>query len=93
MKADVFISRSESGSVELSVVKHGLSSGAARKYDTRDKAREVLLAFRIDVAMVDRQFEILSRTRPTELVRLPTIEIANDVLESLGFKAAAFMAA
>ncbi len=93
MEADVFLNRSESGSVEISVVKHGLSSGAARKYDTRDKAREVLLAFRMDAAMVDRQFEILSRMRPSELVRLPTIDIANDVLESLGFRAAAFIAA
>ncbi len=93
MKADVFISRSESGSVDISVVKHGLSSGAARKYDTRDKAREVLLAFSIDAAMVDHQLKILSKTRPSELVRLPTIEIANDVLKSLGFKAAAFIAA
>jgi len=93
MEADVFISRSESGRVEISVVKHGLSSGAARKYDTSEKAREVLLAFRIDIATIDHTLKILSRTRPSELVRLPTIEIASDVLKSLGFKAAAFIAA
>jgi len=93
MRADVFITRTKSGGVDISVVKQGLSSGAARKYDTSQKAREILLAFRIDVAMVDRQLEILSRPRPNVLVNLPTTEIANDVLGSLGFKAAAFMAA
>jgi hypothetical protein len=93
MRADVFISQTESGGVVISVVKHSLSSGAARKYDTSQKAREVLLAFRIDLEAVDRQLEILSRTPPSVLVRFPTIEIPDDVLGSLGFKAAAFMAA
>jgi hypothetical protein len=93
MRADVFISQTESGGVEISVVKHGLSSGAAHKYDTSQKAREVLLAFRLDPATVDRQLEILSRTPPSVLVRFQTAEIVDDVLGSLGFKAAAFMAA
>lgn len=93
MQADVFISQTESRGVEISVVKHGMSSGAARKYDTSQKAREVLLTFRIDSAMIDRQLGILSRMPPNVLVRFPTAEIGDDVLASLGFKAAAFMAA
>jgi hypothetical protein len=93
MRTDVFISQTESGGVEVSVVKHGLSSGAAQKYDNRRKARDILLAFRIDPAAVDRQLEILSKTPPSVLVRFPTIEIPDYVLGSLGFKAAAFMAA
>jgi hypothetical protein len=93
MRADVFISQTESGGVEISVVKHGMSSGAARKYDTSQKAREVLLTFRIDAATIDRQLGILSTMPPNVLVRFPTAEIVDDVLGSLGFKAAAFMAA
>ena len=93
MRADVFISQTESGGVEISVVKHGMSSGAARKYDTSQKAKEVLLAFGIDPATVEHQLRILSGTPPNVLVRLPTVEIVDDVLGSLGFKAAAFMGA
>jgi hypothetical protein len=93
MTADVFMSRTASGGVDLSVVKHGLSSGAARKYDSQQKARSVLLAFGIDVGMVDRQLEILSDMPSSVLVRFPTLDIADDILGSLGFKAAAFMAA
>jgi hypothetical protein len=93
MRADVFISQTESGGVEISVVKHGLSSGAARKYHTSQKAREVLLAFRIDAATVDRQLGVLSKTPPSVSVRFPTAEIVDDLLGSRGFKAAAFMAA
>lgn len=55
--------------------------------------REVLLAFGIDIATVDRQLEIVSRAPASVLVRFPTVEIADEVLGSLGFKAAAFMAA
>jgi predicted PhzF superfamily epimerase YddE/YHI9 len=93
MRADVFISQTESGGVEISVVKHGMSSGAARKYDTSPKAKEVLLAFGIDAVTVERQLQILLTTPPNVLVRLPTVEIADDILGSVGFKAAAFMGA
>ena len=43
MRTDVFMSQTESGGVDISVVKHGLSSGPAHKYDTMEKAKEVLL--------------------------------------------------
>jgi len=36
MRAEVFIDQSEGGVAEISVVRHGLSSGAARKYRTVD---------------------------------------------------------
>jgi hypothetical protein len=45
MAADVFVDRTEGGGIEISVVQHGLSAGAARKYDTVGKAGAVLLAF------------------------------------------------
>jgi hypothetical protein len=51
------------------------------------------LAFGIDPATVEHQLRILSGTPPNVLVRLPTVEIVDDVLGSLGFKAAAFMGA
>ena len=38
MRAEVFIDQSEAGVTEISVVKHGLSSGAARKYCTVGEA-------------------------------------------------------
>jgi len=45
MRAEVFIDQSEGGVAEISVVRHGLSSGAARKYRTVEEAMTVLLVF------------------------------------------------
>jgi hypothetical protein len=93
MKADVFISKTESGGVEISVVRQGLSSGAAHKYEGVDKAKAVLLAFGFDEALVVRQLNTFSETAPSVLLRFPPVDIADDVLESREFKAASFRAA
>ena len=93
MRADVFISQTESGGRRDFRGHTRPSSGAARKYHTSQKAREVLLAFRIDAATVDLQLGVLSKKPPSVSVRFPTAEIVDDLLGSLGFKAAAFMAA
>ena len=92
MKAQVFITQSE-GVVEVSVARQGLSSAAGHKYGAVEKARAVLLAFGFDSALVDRQLRSLSETQPNVLLRFPVAEIADDVLTSLGFTAAAFTAA
>ena len=93
MKAEVFIDQSEGGVAEISVVRHGLSSGAARKYRTVEEAMAVLLAFGFDRELVDRQLAALSEISPHVLLRFPVADIADDVLRSFGFKAAAFQAA
>lgn len=93
MKAQVFITQSEGGFVEVSVARHGLSSSAGHKYEAVEKARAVLLAFGFDSALVDRQLRSLAKTPPSVLLRFPVAEIADDVLTSLGFTAAAFTAA
>jgi hypothetical protein len=93
MKADVFIDRTEGQGVEISVVKHGLSSGAAHKYDTVEKARAVLVTFGLDPDLIDRQLRALSTAPTSFLIRFPAAEIADDVLQSLKFTAAAFRAA
>jgi hypothetical protein len=90
MTADVFIDKTEGDQVEISVVKHGLSSGAAHKYDTFEKAREVL---GFDRDLIDRQLRTLSKAPPSFLLRFPTVEVADEVLRSLNFKAAVFQAA
>lgn len=93
MTANVFIDKTAGGGVEISVVQDGLTSGAARKYDAFEKAKAVLLAFGFDALLVDHFLQILSDTPPSVLLRLPVAEIADDVLRSLGFKAAAFQVA
>jgi hypothetical protein len=93
VRAEVFIDQSEGGVVEISVVKHGLSSGAARKYRTVEEAKAVLLVFGFDGVLVDRQFVALSEMSPHVLVRFPVTDIVDDVLRSLGFMAATFRAA
>jgi hypothetical protein len=93
MKADIFIDKTEGGSIEISVVRDGLSSGAARKYDTVEKARSVLVTFGFDLELIDRQLQFLSKVPPSFLLRFPSAEIADDILRSLGFTAAAFHAA
>ena len=93
MRAEVFIDQSEGGVVEISVVKHGLSSGAARKYRTVEEAKAVLLVFGFDGGLVDRQFVALSEMSPHVLVRFPVTDIVDDVLRSSGFMAATFQAA
>jgi hypothetical protein len=93
MKAQVFITQSEGGFVEVSVARQGLSSGAGHKYEAVETARAVLLAFGFDRALVDRQLRAVSEAPPSVLLRFPVTEIADDVLTSLGFKAAAFTAA
>jgi hypothetical protein len=93
MRAHIFISQTEGGGIDITAVKHGLSFGAARKYDAVEKAKAVLLTLGFDPALVDHQLRILSQKPTSVLVRFPVAEIADDVLGSLGFKAAAFMAA
>ena len=93
MRAEVFIDQSEAGVTEISVVKHGLSSGAARKYRTIEEAMTVLLVFGFDRGLVDRQLAALSEMSPHVLLRFPVADIADDVLRSFGFMAAAFHSA
>jgi hypothetical protein len=93
VRAEVFIDQSEGGVVEISVVKHGLSSGAARKYRTVEEAKAVLLVFGFDSGLVDRQFARLSEMSPHVLVRFPVTDIVDDVLRSFGFMAVTFRAA
>ncbi len=53
MRAQVFIDQTEGGFVEVSVVKHGLCSGAGHKYNAVGEAKAVLLAFGFDAGLVD----------------------------------------
>lgn len=89
MTAEVFIDQTESGFVEVSVVKHGLSSGSGHKYDAVGKAKAVLLAFGFDAGLVDHQLGVLSGMPPSVLLRFPVAEIADDVLRSFRFKTGA----
>jgi hypothetical protein len=93
MTADIFINKTEGDGVEILVVKHGLSSGAAHRYDTVEKARAVLLNFGLDPEVIDHQLRTLSTVSPSFLLRFPTAEIADEVLRSLEFTAAVFQAA
>ena len=93
MRAQVFIDQTEGGFVEVSVVKHGLSSGAGHKYNAVGEAKTVLLAFGFDSEMVDHQLGVLEETLPCVLLRFPVADIADEVLRSFGFMAAAFHAA
>ena len=93
MKADIYIDKTEGGGVEISVVKQGLSSGAANKYDAIEKGRAVLVTFGLDADLIDHQLRNLSQTPPGFLLRFPAVEIDDDVLRSLEFTAAAFQAA
>jgi hypothetical protein len=90
MIAQVFIDHTTGGFVEVSVVRHDLSSGVGQKYHAIGKAKAVLLAFGFDAELVDRQLATLSGTPASVLLRFPVAEIADDVLRSFGFKAAAF---
>ena len=65
MRAEVFIDQSEGGFAEISVVRHGLSSGTARKYRTVEEAMTVLLVFGFDRGLVGRQLGALSEMSPT----------------------------
>ena len=85
MKSDIFIDKTEGGSIEISVVRDGLSSGAAHKYDTVEKARSVLVTLGLDPELIDRQLRFLSKVPPSFLLRFPSTEIADDILRSLGF--------
>ena len=93
MTADIFINKTEGDRVEISVVKHGLSSGAAHRYDTVEKARAVLFKLGFDPEAIDHQLRTLSKVQPSFLLRFPTAEIADEVLRSLEFTAAVFQAA
>ena len=84
MRAEVFIDQSEGGVAEISVVRHGLSSGTARKYRTVEEAMTVLLVFGFDSRLVDRQLAALSEMSPHVLLRFPVADIADDVLRSFG---------
>jgi len=92
MRADIYIDKTQGGSVEISVVRDGLSSGVARRYETVEKARSVLVKFGLDPILIDHHLRSLTRVPPSFLLRFPAAEIADDILRSLGFRAAAFHA-
>jgi hypothetical protein len=92
MRADIYIDKTEGGNVEISVVRDGLSSGVAHKYDTVEKARSVLVTFGLDPILVDHHLRSLSKVPPSFLLRFPAAEIEDDILRSLGFRTAAFQA-
>src|SRR5258708_33093249 len=92
MRAQVFIDQTEGGFVEVSVVKHGLSSGAGHRYNVVGEAKAVLLAFGFDAGLVDHQLAVLAETAPCVLLRFPVAGIADDVLTSFGFTAAIIQA-
>jgi hypothetical protein len=93
MTADIFISRTEGGGVEVSVIKRGLSSGPAQKYNAVEQAEEVLLALGFDAELVNRQLNTLADMPPSTLLKFPEMEINTETLRTLGFTAAAFQAA
>ena len=93
MRADIFINKTDGGTIGISVVRDGLSSGAGQKYETVEKARSVLVKFGIDPALIDRQLLLLAKAPPNFLLRFLAAEIADDILQALGFTAAAFQAA
>ena len=64
MRAEVFIDQSEGGVAEISVVRHGLGSGAARKYRTVEEAMTVPSVFGFDRGLVDRQLAALLEMSP-----------------------------
>jgi hypothetical protein len=72
LKADIFIHKTEGGSIEISVVRDGLSSGAAHKDDTVEKARSVLITFGLDSELIDRQLRYFSKVPPSFLLRFPS---------------------
>jgi hypothetical protein len=51
------------------------------------------LVFGFDRGLVDRQLAALSEMSPHVLLRFPVTDIADDVLRSFGFMAAAFHSA
>src|SRR5467141_3193942 len=82
MRAQVFIDHTEGGFVEVSVVKHGLSSGAGHRYNAVGEAKAVLLAFGFDAGLVDHQLGVLAEMPPSALLRFPVADIADDVLRA-----------
>ena len=93
MTADIFINRTEGGGVEVSVIKRGLSSGPAQKYNAVEQAQAVLVAFGFDVELVNRQLNTLADMPPSTLLKFPETEIDTKTLRTMGFAAAAFQAA
>jgi hypothetical protein len=51
------------------------------------------LAFGFDAGLVDHQLGVLAEMPPSALLRFPVADIADDVLRSFGFMAAASRAA
>jgi hypothetical protein len=92
MRADIYIDKTEGDNIEISVVRDGQSSGVAHKYDTIEKARSVLVTFGLDPILIDRRLRTLTKVPPCFLLRFPVAEIADDILRSLKFTAAAFQA-
>jgi hypothetical protein len=80
MRADVFIDKTEGGGVEISVVKDGLSLGAAHRYDTAEKARAGLVKFGFDPRLIDHPLRTLSKVPPSFLLTFPVAEKADEVL-------------
>jgi hypothetical protein len=92
MNAEVFIDRTESG-IEITVLQAGLSSGAAHKYGSVEKARSVLEAFGFESDLIDQQLASVAQMPVSELLKFPVKDIPDEVLRDQQFTAASFDAA
>lgn len=88
MQAEVLIDRTKDGVIEISVLRQGMSSGAVQRYNSVDEAKGALTALGFAEGLVDGQLEALWQAPVGGLLRFPVADLPDDILWSLGFRAA-----
>ena len=88
MRAEVLIDRTKDGIIEISVLRQGMSSGAVQRYNSVDEAQAALTALGFAEGLVNGQLKVLSQAPVGGLLRFPITDLPDDILRSLGFRAA-----
>jgi hypothetical protein len=88
MRAEVLIDHTQDGIIEVSVLRPGMSAGAVQTYNSADEAKIALAALGFAEGLVNNQLEAPWRAPVGGLLRFPVIDVTDDILRSLGFKAA-----
>jgi len=88
MRAEVLIDYTKDGVIEISVLRQGMSSGAVQIYNSADEARAALTGLGFVEGLVNSQLKALWKAPVGGLLRFPVTDIPDDILRSLGFKAA-----
>jgi diguanylate cyclase (GGDEF)-like protein len=86
IRVHVMLNKMKSGRLQTTVIQPGTSTGAVMTYRDEAEVRNLLKSFTLTDGAIEANLATLSEIGPMELLKVVTIDISQDLLQSLGFK-------